>query len=562
MFGCEMMAKAGTRTVPKREVLGGVKGIQYPPPRFGFKTRPLEWTTPTMSQSPASLQDAIYAVLADPATHGGAAVERIDTHISTVFLAGDQVVKVKKAVTLPFLDFAPLAAREAACRKEVVLNQRTAPDLYLGVEPITQDADGTLALNGSGEVVDWAIRMRRFDQSGLLNAVAARGELTRSLMLDLAEGIAAFHAQAEQRSDFGGAAALRGTVDGNEASFSQFYGSVFDGERVSTLLETSRQHIARHAALLDRRQAQGLVRQCHGDMHLGNICLIDGKPMLFDGIEFNDHFAIIDVFYDLAFLLMDLDANGYRAQASILLNAYLDLTGDYDGLAVLPVMLSMRAQIRSHVSAAIAQHVPDPAPLRKAALDYLALAERYLAAAPVSLVAVGGLSGSGKSRCARGLAPRFASGVGAVVLRSDVLRKQIAGVSPTDRLPAEAYGPGTSEAVYARLCDHAKALLAVGQPVIADAVFARPHERAAIEAAAQEAGVAFAGLWLASDPAIAAERISSRTRNASDATPEVLQAQLGYDLGEMTWTQLDSSGPKSDTDAAAWDIVAPVVTAP
>lgn len=512
-----------------------------------------------MSQPSASLQDAIFAVLADPATHDGAAVERIDTHISTVFLAGEQVIKVKKAVTLPFLDFGPLAAREQACRKELLLNKRTAPDLYLGVEPITQDANGTLALNGAGEVVDWAIRMSRFDQSGLLNAVAARGELTRSLMLDLAEGIAAFHAKAEQRTDFGGAAALRATIDGNEASFSQFYGSVFDGERVAALMERSRQLVAQHSALLDQRQANGLVRQCHGDMHLGNICLIDGTPVLFDCIEFNDHFAIIDVFYDLAFLLMDLDANGYRSQASILLNAYLDLTGDYQGLAVLPLMLSMRAQIRSHVSAAIAQHVPDPAPLRKAALDYLALAERYLAQAPVSLVAVGGLSGSGKSRCARGLAPRFAYGVGAVVLRSDVLRKQLAGVRPTDRLPPEAYGPGSSEAVYARLCEQAQTLLALGQPVIADAVFARPHERTAIEATAQATGVPFSGLWLAADPAVAAERISSRTRNASDATPDVLQAQLGYDLGEMTWTQLDSSGAKSETDTAAWVAVAPVV---
>lgn len=506
-----------------------------------------------MSAPSASLQDAIFAFLAQPSTHGAvASVDRLDTHISTVFLAGDQVVKVKKAVTLPFLDFAPLSAREAACRKEVELNRRTAPDLYLGVEPVIQQADGSFALgSGDGEVVDWVIRMRRFDQDGLLNKVAGRGELTRSLMLDLAEGIAAFHAGAEQRTDFGGAAALRATIDGNEASFSRFYGSVFESARVSALMEASRQQVAAHAALLDQRQARGMVRQCHGDMHLGNICLIDGAPMLFDCIEFNDHFAIIDVFYDVAFLLMDLDANGYRAEASILLNAYLDLTGDYEALAVLPVMLSMRAQIRSHVSAAIAEHVPDPAPLHDAARDYLALAERYLAMVPATLTAVGGLSGSGKSRCARGLAPLFSHGVGAVVLRSDVLRKQLAGVKPTERLPADAYGPGRSEEVYRRLAALAGAVLSTGQPVIADAVFARPAEREAIEAIAQQVGVAFTGLWLSADPAVATERITSRSRNASDATPEVLQAQLGYDLGVLNWTQLDSSGPKSDTDAAA-----------
>jgi predicted kinase len=394
--------------------------------------------------------------------------------------------------------------------------------------------------------------MGRFEQNNLLIKVAERGEMHRHMMLDLAEEVATFHAKAEAFPDQGGPAAMTAIIDGNEASFSRFYGVVFDQQRVSTLMQRSRNLISKQAERLQMRARAGKVRQCHGDLHLGNICLDQGKPLLFDCIEFNDAFAIIDVFYDLAFLLMDLDARGYRRQASIVLNGYLDLTGDYDAIPLLPLMLSMRAQIRAHVSAAIAQHQRDPAEMHRAAEDYLTLAETYLTAPPPSLVAVGGLSGSGKSRCARAMAPRLPGGVGAVVLRSDVLRKQFAGVHPTDRLPAEAYTAQASQAVYQALCDRAQELLAEGQAVILDAVFARLYEREAVEQTADQANVPFAGLWLEATAEVAQTRITTRVRNASDATPEVLKAQLDYDLGPMTWPRIDSSGAKSDTDAHAW----------
>jgi aminoglycoside phosphotransferase family enzyme/predicted kinase len=507
-------------------------------------------------------QDAIFAFLADPASHNGQSVDRIDTHISTIFLVGTRVIKLKKAVSLPFLDFSSLGVREGFCRKEVDLNRRTAPNLYKGVEPIIRHPDGHFTLGGRGEVVDWAIIMERFDQENLLTRVAEQGNMNRHMMLDLADAVAAFHRDAQPMPDDGGAEAMIAIITGNEESFRPFYGAVFNEQRVSALMERARGLARYHADRLNRRAASGMVRHCHGDLHLGNICLINGVPLLFDCIEFNDAFAVIDVFYDLAFLLMDLDAKGFRRQASILLNAYLDISGDYDGVPLLPLLLSMRAQIRAHVSAAIAQHMADPSELHRAAEDYLTLAETYLTAPPPSMIAVGGLSGSGKSRCARTMAPRLPGGVGAVVLRSDVLRKQIAGIHPTDRLPAEAYTAEASQAVYRAIGEQAQQLLANGQAVIIDAVFARPGERDAVEEAGKQAKVPFAGLWLEASAEVAEKRITTRVRNPSDATPEVLKAQLGYDLGPLHWSRIDSSGAKSDTDAHAWQAALAALSQP
>lgn len=508
-----------------------------------------------MSTQNPTPQDDVLTFLADPASHGPdvRAVERLDTHISAVFLpaGADRVVKVKKAVTLPFLDFAPLAARKSACEREVALNRRTAPAMYLGCEPVVRRGDGSLAIGGAGEVVDYVVLMRRFDRATQFDRLAAAGRLDRDTLLDLAEAVAQFHDAAEPVIDgrFGGAAALAATVDGNAASFAPFTGTVFEAATVEAVLERSRAAVTRHAALLDARRAQGLVRRCHGDLHLRNICQMDGRTVLFDAIEFNDDFAVIDVLYDLAFLLMDLRHAGLARAASLVFNHYMDLRGDLGGLPLLPLLLSLRAQIRAHVTAAIAAQVADPEPLHADARRYLAEAAEYLAPPLPRLVAVGGLSGSGKSRAARELAP-FLAAPGALVLRSDVLRKRLAGRKPWDKLGKEEYTADSSERTYALLAAQAAEVLAAGHPVIADAVFARPAERAAIEAVARDAGVPFAGVWLEAQPAIAEQRILMRRRNASDATPEVLKAQLSYDVGPIAWPRVDSSYAKDRTDRA------------
>lgn len=517
-----------------------------------------------MTDMNADPQAATLAFLADPATHGGAAVDRIDTHISAVFLAGERAIKAKKAITLPFVDFAPLEARRKACQAEVILNRRTAPGLYLGTATITRAADGTLTLDetgdSDGEIIDEVVLMHRFDQAGVLTNVAARGDLTRHMLTDLAEGIAAFHDSAEQIRTRGGATDVRQVIDGNADSFAAFTGSVFDPALVDAVLTRSREVHARHADLLDSRMKGGFVRRCHGDLHLGNVVLHKGLPQLFDCIEFNDAFACIDVLYDLAFLLMDLQHGGYDRAAGQVFNAYMDLRADTQGLALLPLFLSMRAQIRAHVSAAIADHSPSPDALHDTARAYLDRAARYLEPVAPRLVAIGGLSGSGKSRAARELACHLGPAPAALVVRSDVIRKRLCGAQPTDRLPAQGYTRAVTEATYKSLLQQASDALAAGHSVIADAVQARPEERRAIEGVAALMNVPFTGLWLEADADIAEARITARVRNASDATPDVLRQQQTYDLGPMTWSRIDSSGSKDQTDRAVQDALPSIPT--
>ena len=484
-------------------------------------------------------QQEVFAFLADPASYPDASlagtVERIDTHISAVFLVGDRVYKLKRAVDLGFVDFSTLDKRARACAREVEVNALASPDLYRGAVPITRGPDGGLVIDGDGEPVDWLVVMNRFDQATLFDRLIDRGELDRHLMEDLGRTIATFHDRARPAFDAGGAEAMRTTTRGNRDSLARHVGKVFTDAEVT--------------ALTDRLR----VRRCHGDLHLRNICLTNGRPTLFDAIEFNDAFAVIDVLYDLAFLLMDLDSRQARRLANIVMNAYLPFCDEIDGLSALPLFLASRAVIRAHVSASMAAIQDAPAEsesLRGDARAYFDLADRYLDDAPPVLVAVGGLSGSGKSRMGREIAPHLGRAPGAVVLRTDVIRKRLMDAAPEDRLPPEAYTPEMSRRTYDAMYDAAARALATGQSVVADAVFAKPAERDAIAAVAETTGVPFTGLWLEAPREIMAARIEKRIRNASDATVEVLDSQLGYDTGKIGWTQIDSSGPREDTLAA------------
>jgi aminoglycoside phosphotransferase family enzyme/predicted kinase len=493
-------------------------------------------------------QRDIFALLSDPATYGDGVerVDRIDTHISAVFLAGDRVYKLKRAVRLPFLDFSTLEQRHMACLAELVVNRRTAPELYVGLTAITREDDGKLALGGEGQPVDWLVVMVRFDQDSLMDHMAAAGQLTRAHANDLADAVAAFHAAAEPRPGWGGEAGIRSTIDSNAVCFAQDMPGLFDAVEAGRVTEGSLAWLTRLAPLLEARRAAGLVRLCHGDLHLGNICVLDGKPRLFDGIEFSDTFACIDVYYDLAFLLMDFRARGLPDMASWVLNRYLEQSCDLEGLAALPLFLSLRAAIRAHVSAAMAR-VGDDAHRRAEGLAYMDMAGRYLDPPPPRLMAVGGLSGSGKSRLGRDLAPLVGAAPGAVVLRTDVLRKRLMGVGPETRLPPEGYSGEMTERTYAALFEATERALKTGHSVIADAVFASPTQRSGIQAVATRQGVPFDGMWLEARPEVMRSRIEARKHNASDATAAVLDRQLGLDLGEIDWLRVDSSGAKEDT---------------
>lgn len=497
-------------------------------------------------------QQAAFALLADPATYGPGTgpVTRIDTHISAIFLAGDRAYKIKRAVTLPFLDFSTPDRRRDACRTELEINRRTAPELYLGLIEIRRDGNGVLSLDGAGETIDWVVAMRRFDQDRQLDRMAAAGLLTGAHILALAEAIARFHDEAPLRPDHGGQAGIRTVIDSNAACFARHVPAIFTKDQAERVTQNTRDWTSRLDALLESRRISGRVRRCHGDLHLGNICLIGERPLLFDAIEFREDFACIDTFYDLAFLIMDLVARDLPVFANRLLNRYLELVADADGLAALPLFLSLRAGIRAHVLAEIA-HKGGPESMQDEAQRYMTLAEEFLSPPPPRLIAIGGLSGSGKTSLARSLAPFIGNPPGALVLRSDVLRKRLMGVPPETRLPPEAYRPDVTEATYENLMAEAETVLAGGTCVILDAVFAKESERTCAHALAVRLGTPFRGLWLESETALRADRVAGRTNDASDATPEVAARQEQYTLGRMDWDRIDSSGPKDATQEAA-----------
>lgn len=500
-------------------------------------------------------QEATIAFLARPATYGRPGpVERIDTHAAIVFLVGDRAYKLKRAVTYPYLDYGTADLRRRACEAELVLNRRTAPELYLGMQAVGRLPDGRLTLEDQGEAVDWLVVMRRFDGAGLFDELASQGSLTPDLLRALADVVAAFHATAEVRIDHGGARSMRAVIDDNRQSMIDF-GSVLSAALVEELHAGSGDALERVALLLDRRRQQGHVRRCHGDLHLRNIVRSAGRPLLFDCIEFSDELACIDVLYDLAFLLMDLWHRGLAAGANLVFNRYLDRADEADGLAAMPLMLSMRAAIRALVAAQTAARV-DEGPARRreedAARAYLEQATAHLRPSPQGLVAVGGLSGTGKSSLAYALAPGLGTAPGARVLRSDVVRKRLAGVPPETRLPRDSYSAAAHADTYAVLERQVAAALAGGYAAVADAVFARPDERNRMAEVAKRAGVPFAGFWLEAPADVLEMRLARRIADASDATADVLRRQLSYDIGSLAgWTRLDAGGELAATLAAA-----------
>lgn len=507
--------------------------------------------TVMISPSPEPAQDEIVAFLMRPETHGiGEPVERIDTHISIVFLAGNRVLKLKRAVHFDYLDNSTLDRRRRHCEAEVAINRRTAPGLYQGVVVVARSPDGTLALDGPGEAVEWLVAMTRFDQDDLFDRMAARGALSAPLMSRLADGVMAFHRDAEPRIGADGADIMRRVVDGNRRGIARRTGDVFDtdiAERFFTLLDAALQDCA---PLLGVRARRGMVRVCHGDLHLRNICLLDGAPTLFDAIEFNEALSVIDVLYDLAFLVMDLVHRDLGDLANLVLNRYLQRSEDYGGLAALPLFLSCRAAVRAHIGAAAADAQIDPAEadrLYDEARRYLDLGLGFLERSVPRLVAVGGLSGSGKTALARALAPTLGAPPGAVHLQSDVIRKLMFSRVPEARLDAEAYAEPVSRTVHDRLHQRAATALAAGCSVVCDATYMSARHRRAVEAVAREANAPFIGLWLDADSETMAARVRARRGDASDADEAVLRAQLDADLGKMDWPRLAATGKATDT---------------
>ncbi len=323
-------------------------------------------------------------------------VERHETHAAIVFLAGALAYKLKRAVRYSYLDYSTVARRRAMCEAELAVNRRTARDLYIRVLPIVRDR-GRLRFGVPGDAAnaaDWVVVMRRFAETDLLEQKLRTGEVSTGLFRELAGEIAHFHKSADSNFVFGGSAGIARTIAESTDQMEAFAHRPFDPATVERFASLAANALERVSALLDRRKRNGFVRRCHGDLHLNNVCIPNGRPVLFDAIEFNDDFSNIDVFYDLAFLLMDLDRRHARWAANVVLNRYLEITSDYEGAGPLPLFLACRAAVRAHVAATTAGRVsPEAAgPILKEAVSLLQRAVDYLTVSESPLlIAIGGV---------------------------------------------------------------------------------------------------------------------------------------------------------------------------
>ncbi len=458
--------------------------------------------------------DAFIAALRDPAcyAHPAKGVEVVETHISWVLLAGEYAYKIKKPVKLPFLDFSTLAARRHYCEEELRLNRRTAAALYLGVVPIAQTARGP-AVSASGAPIEYAVKMRRFATDALADEMARRGALGPAQIDAIAAALAGFHAAAPRAGPagaYGSPAQIVAPAIGNFDQIAALGAHPGVRARLDRLRAWTEGETRRLQPLFAARQAGGHVRECHGDLHLGNIAFIGGCAVPFDCIEFDPALRWIDMMSEVAFLVMDLFAHGLPALAWRLLNACLEASGDYEGLAVLRFYLVYRAMVRAKIAL-----------LRTdaAAFDaYLALAGSLARAERPALLAMHGLAGSGKTTVAQALLER----IGALRVRSDVERKRLHGLPASARsgsaLGAGLYDAASSERTYARLEICAAAAVRSGYSVIVDAAFLRHEERDRLRRLALRLGAEFLIVSCEARDAVLRERVARRAVQASDAS--------------------------------------------
>jgi aminoglycoside phosphotransferase family enzyme/predicted kinase len=486
-----------------------------------------------MHQSTLTEQQSLVSALQLALQAGGVQVGLSETHISWVLVAGPDAYKIKKAVRLDFVDFSTLAARRHFCNEELRLNRRLAPDLYVGVVPVT----GSLAqpfTGGAGAPIEYAVKMHSFAQEALWSRRIRRQLLAEWEVDALAQQLARFHAAAERAPDdspWGTPEAQRRAAEENIAALAPLARTAAQGANVAALREWQAARLRDLAPIFAARKSRGMVRECHGDLHTGNILTIGDQVVVFDCIEFSDSLRWTDVMHDIAFAYMDLRQQGQAGLAARLLNGYLELTGDYAGVALLHYYEADCALVRAKVELLRAHQLEGGA-----ALGHEECADRLIAAAlkaarpdPPALMVMHGFSGGGKSFVARKLVELF----GAVQLRSDVERKRMHGIDPftrpSDMHEPELYSQQTTAAVYARLRELAAGLIEAGVPAVIDACSLKREERAAFEALADELQVPFLLVDVGASEATLRARIRQRMEEGadpSDADESVLELQL------------------------------------
>ena len=481
----------------------------------------------------------LIAALTEPTAypHPVGNIEHLQTHISDVFLAGEYAYKLKKPLDFGFLDFTTLEKRRRACQDEVRLNTRLAPQVYLDVVPVCADKEKYRLADAAckdDEPVEYAVRMRRLPQDGLLDRLAAHGKLARAHLSDIARQIARFHASAERGPDierYGTLDSVAYPVRQNFEQTEKYIGISIGREQHTRLRDYSEGFLRDHAALFAARVTEHRIVDGHGDLHLRNMCLHDGRVVIFDCVEFNQAFRAGDVMNDIAFLTMDMDARGLPALGNDFLNEYLEWTQDYAGLALLDFYQIYRAYVRGKVTSFLMDATPDPVrreAARREAEEYFGLAERYLAPRVPGLLITCGLSGSGKTTAAR----QAATALGGVIVRSDAVRKHLAGMA----LDADAsapfgqgiYNPELGARTYQTLLAHARAILDAGRWAILDATYSSRAARAAVAGLARERGVPFAIVHCLAEHDERARRLQQRAvenSDISDAGVAILEEQ-------------------------------------
>lgn len=465
-----------------------------------------------------------------------AGATRLDTHLNHIFLLGDYAYKIKRAIRLPFVDFSALDQRRAACQAECDINQRFGCPFYIGVEAISERSDGSFIFAGDGVAVEYAVVMRRFDQSQQFDELARAGRLTIAQIEQTAECIVDLHAKAQRVATAGHAADYRHIVR-------QLHQTEIDGATRlglaaadSSPFDQLDHELTRLSPLLENRREAGKVRRCHGDLHLRNLCLFEGRPTPFDALEFDDRMATHDVLYDLAFLLMDLQACDMARHANAAMNRYWDYAGeDERALQLLPFFMALRAAVRMAVAV-------EAGKLDEAQL-YRSLSQRLLNPGASRCAVIGGLSGSGKSTVAAKVACRLQGPAGARLLRSDVLRKRKLGLRLEQAAPGAMYAPEQRDALYPDLAASADLALHANASVVVDATFQSAAARASIAKIESSVMRAF---WLDAPLGLRIARVANRAGDASDADASVLAKQEEpADLGPE-WLRLDAARPPRD----------------
>jgi aminoglycoside phosphotransferase family enzyme/predicted kinase len=482
---------------------------------------------------------ALVTALRDPAVypHRVDAVEVFETHISSVFLAGEFAYKLKKPVNLGFVDFSMLARRRHFCDEEIRLNRRCAPTLYLDVVPIARSrTSSSLRIGGDGTVIDYAVRMRRFARNARLDHMAELGTLDAALIDQLAKTVAAFHLRcdsAPSNRTFGTPAEIRRWTMANLRELQRLAPDPSQRQRVERLAHWTEAEFALRAPVFAERRAAGCVRECHGDLHLGNLVLIEGQPVPFDCIEFNSQLRFIDVMSDVAFTWMDLIGHGLPRLAWLLLNGYLEATGDYGGLATLRFYAVYRALVRANV-AMIRRGQPGTSASERevderACARYLVVAENLTQESHRHMLLTCGVTGSGKTTVSQLLL----QSLGAVRVRSDVERKRLVGIAVTDHehigIDSGLYDAVTTRRTYEQLMRATTAIVDAGFPAIVDATFLHRVDRQAFRALSEQLSAALTIVVCEATPETLRARVATRVvrgTDASDATLEVLAHQL------------------------------------